>query len=159
MISDKVRAALEKQIGSEFSASQYYMAVGVWFGLQSLDGWRDFFFAQSDEEREHGYKIVKFLTELDAAFKLPAVSEVKPSFKSPAAVLDTCLKQEQGVTESFHKMAALAVKEGDFTSFQFLQWFIEEQVEEEALFRRLIDLVKSGINIFQAEEFLTRDES
>lgn len=157
MISDKLRKALHAQVGNELAASHQYLAVAVYFANLSLDGWADFFYAQSDEEREHGMKIVKFLVEVDAEFTLPALAEAKPKFKSPLAVLEGCLKQEQAVTQSFKDMAAGALKDGDYVGFQFLQWFIEEQVEEESLFRGLIDLVKSDINLFQAQALLKRE--
>jgi ferritin len=154
MISEKVRKLLEAQIGHEFAASQGYLGASTYFASQGLEGWAGFFSRQSDEERGHALKIVKFLTDTGSAFKLPAIGESKTSFKGALEIAEWALKNEQGVTKQFQTMAATALAEKDFTSFQFVQWFIEEQVEEEASMEHLIMLIKSGINLFQAQAFL-----
>jgi ferritin len=158
MISDKLAKALTRQIGNEMEASQQYLAVATYFALQNLDKWAALFYAQSDEERGHGMKILHFLTDVDVPATLPAVGEAKPNFKSAQDVIQKCLDWERSVTKSFHDMAETAIAEKDYTSFQFLQWFIQEQVEEEALMGKLLDIVKSGIDLFQAQLVLPDHE-
>jgi ferritin len=157
MISPKLTKLLNAQIGHEFAASQQYLAMAVYFAQQSLDKLAKFFYDQSEEEREHALKIVRFLVDVGAEFNFPAVSEANPKFKSAPDVAKAALKYEQKVTAQFHKMAETALSEKDFTTFQFLQWFLEEQVEEEATMGKLVDLLSSGANLFIAETLLPAD--
>jgi len=158
MLSTKLIEAFRKQIGSELTASQQYLAVASYFAMQSLNGWADFFFRQSDEEKEHGMKIIKFLIRCNVEPRFPAIAEAKLTFKSPEDAVERCLKWEKEVTKQYHALADMALKEKDYTAFQFIQWFIEEQVEEEDLMTHLVDLVCSGIDLFQAEPLLPKPE-
>ena len=154
MLNDALAKALNQQIASEFSASNHYLAIATYFAKQSLDEWADFFFRQSDEERMHGMKILTYLIDNDAEVHLPAVSEARVEFTDALDAVSSALKSEQNVTEQFNNMAFIASEQKDFRGLQFLQWFINEQVEEEALMGKLVDLVKSGINLFQAQQYL-----
>ncbi len=154
MLSTALTNALQTQIGYEFSASQTYLGMAAYFHAQNLDGWAKFFERQSAEEREHALKIFHYLLETGSPAKLPIIPEAPVEYRSALETVEKSLEQEQKVSQAFKDMAAIALKEGDYTGFGFLQWFIEEQVEEEATFERLIALVKSGINLFQAEALL-----
>jgi bacterioferritin B len=154
MLSPALTSALQTQIGYEFGASQTYLGMAAYFHAQNLSKWAAFFERQSAEEREHALKIFHFLLETGSPAKLPAIPEVPVQYASALEVVQKSLEQEQRVTKAFKDMAALALQAGDFTGFGFLQWFLEEQVEEEASFERLIALVESGINLFQAETLL-----
>lgn len=148
MISKPLRKLLHEQIGHELGASQAYLAAAVYFARQGLDGWADAFYKQSDEERGHALKIVRFLVDVGADFDFPALPVSKPDFKSALDVVEKSLAWEQGVTKQFHAMADAALANKDYTSFQFVQWFIEEQVEEEALMGKYADMIRSGENLF-----------
>ncbi|MBA3725029.1 MAG: ferritin [Armatimonadetes bacterium] len=151
MISKKLAKALKEQVGHELGASQIYLGMAAYFGLQDLEKWADIFHKQSVEERGHAMKIIQFLIDVDAAFTLPAVSEAPTTYDSAMEVIQSALKNEQLVTKQFQTMAQMALDEKDFTSFQFLQWFIEEQVEEEATMRKYESLLKSDPDPFRAE--------
>jgi ferritin len=154
MLSTALTTALQTQIGYEFSASQTYLGMAAYFHAQNLNGWAAFFEKQSAEERDHALKIFHFLLETGSPVKLPAIAEAPVQYTSALETVQKSLEQEQKVTKSFQSMAAIALQEADFTGFGFLQWFLTEQVEEEATFERLIALVESGINLFQAEALL-----
>ncbi|MCH8275436.1 MAG: ferritin [Armatimonadetes bacterium] len=154
MISKKLTKALTEQIGHEFAASHSYLGVAVYFAHRSLDKWAAFFSAQAEEERQHALKIVHFLTDVGAEFSLAPVPEAKTKFASAKAAVKAALKSEQGVSAQFHAMAETALKEKDYTSLQFLQWFIEEQVEEEALMGEVLDILEGVENPFLAEPLL-----
>jgi bacterioferritin B len=158
MISSKLGDALNNQIASEFSASNHYLAIAAYFAQQSLDGWAGFFYRQSEEEREHGLKILRFLIDNGASVTLPAVGEAKTSFEDARAAVGAALESERKVSRQFDDMAAAATEEKDYRSLQFLQWFIEEQVEEEATMGKLVALVESGLNLFQAQSFLPEED-
>lgn len=156
MLSKPLAEVLNKQIASEFSASNYYLAIATYFAQQSLDEWAAFFFSQSDEERMHGMKILTYLIDNDAEVRLPAIAEAGTDFADALTAVNSALDSERKVTKEFNDMAVLATKHSDFRGLQFLQWFINEQVEEEATMEKLVDLVKSGLNLFQAQQYLPK---
>ena len=154
MLTKPLAQALNEQIASEFSASNHYLAIATYFAQRSLDEWAAFFFRQSDEERMHGMKILTYLIDNAAEVTLPAVAEVHTDFADALTAVNSALESERHVTEQFNHMAALANEHKDHRGLQFLQWFINEQVEEEATMAKLVDLLKSGINLFQAQQYL-----
>lgn len=158
MISDRVAALLQEQVGHELQASHKYLGIAAYFAHQGLDGWAALFYEQSAEEKTHAMKIVRFLTDAGRPLAFPALTEATTGFGSALEAVNAALKSEQTVSSQFRTMAKAAMEEGDFTAFEFLQWFIKEQVEEESKMQKLIDLVSSGINLFQAEAVLPKDE-
>ena len=158
MISGDLRKLLIAQIGSELSAHQLYMAISIYFDRASLRGWGKLFKHQSIEEAQHAQRIMDFLTDNEIEFDLPALKATTTRFASPLAAAQRALQSERDVAVLFDRMAATAIKAGDHRAHQFLQWFIEEQVEEEAKVQSIVDLIESGINLFQAEALLDRFE-
>lgn len=158
MVSEKLKQRLVEQIGNEFNASQQYLGIAVYFGLQNLDTWADIFYKQSAEEHEHGMKILRFLVNTIDGFTLPAIPEGKSSYSSAIEAIQWSLNNERQVTKQFNDMAAAALEEKDFTSFQFLQWFIQEQVEEEASMERYVTLLQAEGNPVKAEMILAELE-
>jgi len=158
VISGDLRKLLIAQIGSELSAHQLYMAISIYFDRASLRGWGKLFKHQSIEEAQHAQRIMDFLTDNEIEFDLPALKATTTRFASPLAAAQRALQSERDVAVLFDRMAATAIKAGDHRAHQFLQWFIEEQVEEEAKVQSIVDLIESGINLFQAEALLDRFE-
>lgn len=154
MISDRLSSLLVEQITSELSAHQTYMGISLFFERQSLRKWAALFRAQALEEAGHAEKIIAFLIDNEVSFDLPALRGATTHYSGAKEALEVALASEVRVTGQFDTMAAAARDEGDHRSFQFLQWFIDEQVEEERTIRGLLDLVGSGINLFQAEPLL-----
>lgn len=139
MISKKVQAALLGQLQMEFVASYSYLGMATYCRENSLAGFGNFFAKQSEEERAHAMKIYDYLLETDAGVSLGDVKSAKTSYESILDVLKAAYKQEQEVTKSINKIYDLAVSEKDNASSAFLQWFISEQVEEEASMRDAIE--------------------
>jgi ferritin len=158
VITDKMAKLLIEQVGSELRAHQIYIAIATYFDRQSLTRWAKLFKDQSVEEAGHATKIMDFLTDNEVAYDLPALKAAKTRYASAAAAVQTALDSERAVTRSFGEMATAAIAANDHTAHQFLLWFIEEQVEEERKAQALLDLVNSGINLFQAEDLLDRFE-
>ena len=158
MISDRLAKLLIEQIGHELRAHQLYLGMAVYFQRQSLDRWAKLFRDQSIEEAGHATKVMDFLVDVEVNFELPALKAATTRYGSALQVVQTALESERRVTAQFHEMSRAALEENDYTTHQFLQWFIEEQVEEERKAQSLIDLVESGINLFQAEDLLERFE-
>ena len=154
MLSADLRKLLIAQIGNELAAHQLYLAIAIYFERQSLDGWGKLFRQQSIEEAQHAQKIIDFLIDNEVDFDLPALKATSTRFESPAGRGAAALESERTVAGQFDRAASVAVAAGDHRGFQFLQWFIEEQVEEEAKLQPIVDLIDSGINLFQAEAML-----
>lgn len=158
MISKQLAKMLNEQIGHELQASQQYLAISIYFHMKQLDGWGAFFRRQAAEERFHAMKILDFLISVDSRPIVPSVEGVSSDFKSDLDPVKASLEWERQVTKQIHDMADQAFKDKDHTSLQFLQWFISEQIEEENLMEKFVALVKSGINMFQAEPLLPTPE-
>jgi ferritin len=154
MISDQVTKLLVAQVGHELGAHQTYMGIALHFERQSLKGWAKLFHDQSVEEASHAAKIMEFLIDNEVEFSLPPVGGAPTTYPSARAAVETALASEERVTGQFDALAAAARDAADHRSFQFVQWFIEEQVEEESTMRALLDLIDSGMNLFQAETHL-----
>jgi len=154
MISDRLSAMLIEQIASEITAHQTYLGISVHFERLSLKRWATLFRAQAIEEAGHAEKIMAFLIDNEVSFDLPALHGATTHYTDAPEALGAALASELRVSGQFDAMAAAARAEDDHRSFQFLQWFIDEQVEEERTIRALLDLVNSGINLFQAEPLL-----
>jgi len=150
MLTDTLRDMLIRQITSEVGAHSNYLAISIYFKRQSLDRWAQIFHKQALEEAGHATKIIQFLVDCNVEFDLPGIGGSSTRFASPVEACRSALESEQNVSGQFQAMAEAAVKVKDFRAFQFLQWFIEEQVEEESKIQKLIDLLESGVNPFQA---------
>jgi bacterioferritin B len=158
MLSEDLRKLLITQISSELAAHQLYLAIALYFQRQSLDGWGKLFSDQSVEEARHATKIMDFLTDNEVEFDLPALKATSTRFGSALAAAQRALESERAVAAQFDRMAAVAIAKDDHRGHQFLLWFIEEQVEEEAKVQHIVDLIESGINLFQAEALLGQFE-
>lgn len=154
MISEQLSKLLVDQIGQELKAHQAYVGISVYFERRSLKRWARVFVDQSIEEAQHATKIMTFLTDNEIEFDLPTIPKATTHFESAAKAVQAALDSEIRVTGLFDAMAAVALAAGDHRGSQFLQWFIDEQVEEERKMRDLLELVDSGINLFQAEPLL-----
>lgn len=154
MINERVAALLLEQVGHELSAHQTYFGISLYFERQSLTRWARLFHGQSVEEAQHATKIMSFLVDNEVPFELPALGPGSATYASAAHALRTALDAEIRVTGQVETLAGVAEEAGDHRSLQFLQWFIDEQLEEERTMRRLLDLVESGMNLFQAEALL-----
>ena len=156
MIADQPAKLLTSQIAAELTAHQLYMGISLYFTRESLNGFARHFHDQAVEEAEHGWKIVNYLIDNDVEFALPRVGGAPTTYKSARDALETALDSERRVSQAFETIANAARDAKDNRTHQFVQWFIEEQVEEERTAQALLDLVNSGINLYDAEAHLER---
>jgi len=154
MINERVRDLLVAQVGHELSAHQAYMGIALSFERQSLKGWAKFFHEQAVEEAGHAAKIMDFLIDNEVRFDLPVAGGAPTTYESARAAVEAALASEIRVTGQLNALADAARAADDHRSFQFLQWFIEEQVEEERTMRALLDLVAGTTDLFQAQAFI-----
>ena len=138
MLDPKMVEALNTQINQEFAASYSYVAMAAWLDAQHLRGFASFFEKQADEERAHAQKILRYLLDRDGELSLEAISKPKADFESVECVFSESLAQEQRNTNSINQLYALARDLDDYTTQAHLQWFLDEQVEEESLIGDLL---------------------
>ncbi|HZX02670.1 ferritin [Kribbella sp.] len=149
---------LQEQIRNEFTASQQYVAVAVWYDDQDLPRLAAHFYKQSLEERNHAMMMVRYLLDKDIRPAIPPVGEVESDFKSAIEPLELALAQEITVTKQIETLARTARDESDYIGEQFMQWFLKEQVEEVAAMKTLVNVAKrAGENLFNLEDFLARE--
>ena len=149
---------LNEQIGHEFAASQQYLAIAAYYDDDTLPRLAAFFYAQSLEERNHALMMVQYLLDAGAEAPIPGVAAPRNDFDDVVAPVALALDQERRVTDQINALAAIAREEGDYTSEQFMQWFIKEQVEEVATMSDLLKVVeRARDNPLLAEEYIARE--
>ncbi|MFB6722861.1 ferritin [Kribbella sp. NPDC056345] len=149
---------LQEQIRNEFTASQQYVAVAVWFDDQDLPQLAAHFYKQALEERNHAMMMVQYLLDKDIRPHIPGVGEVASDFKTALEPLELALQQEITVTKQIETLARTARDESDYVGEQFMQWFLKEQVEEVAAMNTLVNVAKrAGDNLFHLEDFMARE--
>lgn len=139
MISKKVEEALIKQIQLEEQSSRIYMAMASWCEVNGFPGAAKFLYTHSDEERMHMTKLVTYLNDKGGYARLQSLEMPVNEFKNLLDVFEQILKHEEFVTESINKLYEIAFTAKDYTTSQFLQWYIEEQIEEESTFKGILD--------------------
>lgn len=131
---------LNAQIQQEAQASSAYLAMASWCDQNGLPQSAKYFYDQSGEEREHMLKIFKFINDNGGTAYSPEVKNILHDFKSLQEIFETALDQEISVTKSIHNIVQACRKRQDLNTEYFLQWFIQEQMEEEQKMRRVLDL-------------------
>lgn len=141
LISKKVAAAINAQIGLEFLASLQYEAIAAWFKLEGLPRLKAHFSKQATEEREHAHRFIGYLLDAGMGLELPAIPAPKCKFKSAEEAAQLALDHELKVTDSIKKLLNLAEKENDHFTQNSLQWFINEQLEEVSSADELLQII------------------
>ena len=142
MLSKKIESALNGQVAIEASSSQAYLAMASWAENQGLQGTAAFLYRHSDEERLHMLKLIKFINERGGCAVVPALKQPSTKYKGITDVFQALLDHETIVTNEINGVVDLCLKEKDYTTHNFMQWYVSEQIEEETLARTLIDKLK-----------------
>jgi ferritin len=149
---------LNEQIANEFAAHQQYVACAVYYDSQALPRLAGFFYRQALEERDHAMMMVKFLLDTDAQVTVSGVAAPSTLFDDVVAPIALALDQERRVSEQINTLAATARQESDYTSEQFMQWFIREQIEEVATMTNLLRVAeRSRHDEADIEDFIARE--
>jgi ferritin len=131
MLSQTIQDAMNNQIRDEFFAAHLYLSMAAYFEDINLSGCAKWMTVQSEEEREHAMRFFNYINERGGRVKLQAIAEPVTEFSSPLEVFQKALEHEKRVTASINAIYDLAVKESDYASQVMLNWFVDEQVEEE----------------------------
>jgi len=152
MISTAMNAKLNDQIGAEFAAAHAYLAMSCAFDHMALKVLAKRFLKQHDEECEHAMKILHYVQEVGGTVSLEAIAKPKKDYKSMEAIVSTALQNELDITAKINDLMTLAESEKDYATRSFLQWFVDEQVEEVSSMTDLLNVVKlAGENMLQVE--------
>jgi ferritin len=157
VVNAKVVAPINEQIGYEFSAMLQYYAIAAHFGAEALTELSGHFKKQAEEEKEHALRFIQFLVDAGARVNIPAVPAPQGHFKTAEAAVKLSLEQEERVSEQINSLVSLAKAESDYTSDNFLQWFVKEVASMDQLLRVV---QRAGeANLLRVEEYLAREKS
>ena len=158
MPADTFVTRLNEQIGNEFAAHQQYVACAVYYDAETLPQLARFFYRQALEERDHAMMMVQYLIDADADAVIPGVAAPQTRFGDFVEPVALAVEQEKRVSGQINGLAAAAREAGDYTSEQFMQWFIKEQVEEVATMSDLLRVVeRSKDDPMEIENFMARE--
>jgi ferritin len=138
MLTPKMQDALNAQINAELHAFYTYLSMSAYFESQGYPGFAAWMRHHSDEEMVHAMKLYDYIIDRRSSVKLKALSEPRTEWSKPLEVLEDALKHEQHVTKLINDLVALAREERDYATDSFLQWFVDEQVEEEQIVDAII---------------------
>ncbi len=154
MLSKTIENELNKQVTVEAESSQIYLSMASWAETQGFEGVATFMYAHSDEERQHMLKLIKFINERGGHAKVSDLSSPQTDFGSFKEVFETLFEHEVSVSKSINNLVDISLQEKDYATHNFLQWYVSEQIEEEALARNILDKInligddKSGFYLF-----------
>ena len=160
LISPELAKAFNQQIGHEFGASMQYVSIAAHFSQRQLKMLAKLFFDQADEEKQHAMKFVKYLLDTKGDLKIPAIPAPKPTFASAEEAVQAALNWEQEVTKQITGLMDIAVKQNDYLAASFLQWFIDEQLEEVVKMDGLLSVIRQSgeRNLLMVEAYLVHIE-
>lgn len=158
-ISKKMAEMLNEQVELEDFARSNYAAIGSWCNTQGYEGTAKFFFSHASEEETHMFKVIDYINKAGSHGQIPQTKKPKSTYGSYKSIFELALGYEQKVTAHINKLVSLAQKESDHLTFSFLQFFVDEQLEEENLFEKILQKIKlagtDGRGIFFVDKMLS----
>jgi ferritin len=142
MLNKKIEDICNRQVEREGYSSNLYLAMASWAEVNGLSGVAGWMYSQSDEERIHMLKFIRYINERGGKAVMPAIKKPATDFKGVDEAFKEVLKHEEFITASINEIVALTLEEKDFNTHNFLQWFMMEQVEEEASVRIILDKLR-----------------
>ncbi|TDE06669.1 ferritin [Flavobacterium hiemivividum] len=157
MLSKKIETALNKQVRIEAESSQIYLSMASWSETNGLEGISKFMYAQSDEERVHMLKLMKFINERGGHAQVTELTSPKTNYETFQEMFEELYKHEVFVSNSINELVHISLTEKDYASHNFLQWYVAEQIEEEAVAKTILDKInligddKGGLYLFDRD--------
>ncbi len=142
MLAKKIEAALNMQINKELFSEYLYLSMATYFAAEGLSGFESFFIVQAQEERFHAMKFYNFVNERGGRVLLKKLEDPKTDFVSVKEIFELALGHERFISKSIYELMDLAIEEKDHATKSFLNWFVDEQVEEEASMEAILDKLK-----------------
>ena len=157
MLSKNIEAALNKQIRIEAESSQTYLSMACWAEANGLEGISQFMYAQSDEERSHMLKLIKYVNERGGHAQITDLKAPNTSYSTFKEMFEALYEHEVFVSNSINELVHITFSEKDYATHNFLQWYVSEQIEEEATAKTILDKInligddKGGLYLFDNE--------
>lgn len=142
MISKKLQDAINEQINKELYSEYLYLNMAAYFSSEGLSGFENFFLVQAEEERFHAMKFYHFINERGGRVYFQKIDQPEKEFDSPIAVFEKAYEHEKYVTSLINNLMDIAMKENDHATKSFLNWYIDEQVEEEDSMDSILNKLK-----------------
>ncbi len=142
MLNEKVEKILNVQVQKEDYSSQLYLAMASWAENEGYSGVAEWLYAQAEEERMHMLKIVRYINERDGNAEIPGLDQPPRTFDKLTSLFEAVLEHERYITKSINEIVGVCMSEKDYTTHNWIQWFVEEQIEEEASVKDIIDKLK-----------------
>jgi ferritin len=139
MLKKSIEDLCNRQVEREFYSSLLYLSMASWTETQGYAGIADWLYEQAEEEKMHMLKFVRYINERGGHAIMPALKKPPVEFGNINKMFDDVLEHEKYISESINEIVALTVKEKDFATHNWLQWFVSEQVEEESSVQDIID--------------------
>jgi len=139
MLHESIANALNEQIGLEGQSSHVYLTMAVWAETNGYDGVAEFLYLHSEEERQHMLKLMRFVNERGGVASVPTVKAGPTKYSGLKEIFESILEHETRVTECINNVVDLCLQAKDYTTHNFMQWYVSEQIEEEGLARRILD--------------------
>ena len=157
MLTENMEKALNAQIRVEAESSQVYLSMASWAEVKGLEGISQFMYKHSDEERMHMLKLVKYVNERGGHAHITDLNAPKTEFGTFQKLFQELYEHEIFVSQSINELVHVALEEKDYATHNFLQWYVAEQIEEEALARTILDKInligndKGGLYLFDRD--------
>lgn len=157
MLSKNIELQLNQQVRIEAESSQIYLSMACWAETHGLEGIARFMYTQSDEERVHMLKLVKYINERGGHAQITELKAPKTSFSAFSEMFEELYKHEVFVSESINDLVHITLNEKDYATHNFLQWYVAEQIEEEAQAKTILDKInligddKGGLYLFDRD--------
>lgn len=160
LINPELAKAMNAQISNEFGASMQYLSIAGHFHTQKLTLLAKLFFEQAEEEKTHAMKFVHYILDTQAELQIPAIAAPKPKFASAEEAVKAALAWETEVTAQIKALMDMAVSQNDYLAQNFLQWFIDEQLEEINKMDQLLSVIQRAgeKNLLMVEAYLVHME-
>ena len=165
MLTKNMEAALNQQIRVEAESSQVYLSMACWAEVKGLEGIAQFMYKHSDEERMHMLKLIKYVNERGGHAHITDLSAPETEFGTFQKMFQKLYEHEIFVSKSINELVHVSLEEKDYATHNFLQWYVAEQIEEEALARTILDKInligndKGGLYLFDRDVQMITVES
>jgi ferritin len=156
LISQELAQAINEQIGHEFGAMSQYLSIAGYFEIQNLKLLAKLFFEQAEEEKEHAMKFVHYVLDTMGELRIPTIPAPTPVFNSAEEAVGAALEWEKEVTGQVNRLMDLAISQNDYLARGFLQWYVDEQLEEVTKMDQLLSVVRRAgeRNLLMVEAYL-----
>jgi len=158
LASEKLIEAFNQQIGNEMGASMQYIAIASYFDSETLPQLARFFYRQSEEERTHAMRFVKFINDVGGKVRIPSLPAPQSEFASGEEAVSKALGWEEEVTRQIYDLVEIAKADKNYVGVRFLDWFVEEQLEEVTSMNDLLSVIRRAgpDRLLFVEEYLVR---